>query len=142
MIDVNVKGVLYSMQAEIAHMLNNGGGSVVNMSSIAGLIGFPGHSVYAASKHAVIGLTKTAALEYGAKGVRVNAVCPAAIKTDMLDRFVQHNEAMIEQMTAMHPIGRLGEPKEIADAVVWLCSDESTFVLGQSITVDGGYTAT
>jgi NAD(P)-dependent dehydrogenase (short-subunit alcohol dehydrogenase family) len=141
MINVNVKGVLYGMQAEIAHTLQNGGGSVVNASSIAGLIGFPGHGTYAASRHAVIGLTKSAALEYGAKGVRVNAICPAAIKTEMLDRFAQNNQAAVEKMTAMHPIGRLGEPKEIADAVVWLCSDESSFVLGQSITVDGGFTA-
>lgn len=141
MMNVNVKGVFHSMQYQIQHMLGNGGGAIVNNASIAGVIGFPGHGPYVASKHAVLGLTKTAALEYGSQGVRVNAVCPAAIKTEMLDRFTGKQDEFVRQMTAMHPIGRLGEPREIADAVLWLCSDDASFVLGQGILVDGGFTA-
>jgi NAD(P)-dependent dehydrogenase (short-subunit alcohol dehydrogenase family) len=142
--DVNVKGVLLSMKHEIDYMLNHGGGAIVNNASIAGFIGFPQHGVYVASKHAVLGLTKTAALEYGAQGV-VNAVSPGGIKTDLLDRICGETEAeqqqMMEHFTGLHPIGRIGESREISGAVLWLCSDEASFMLGQSITVDGGYTA-
>jgi NAD(P)-dependent dehydrogenase (short-subunit alcohol dehydrogenase family) len=139
--NVNVKSVWYSMKCEIEYMLANGGGAIVNTSSIAGLIGFPGHAPYVASKHAVLGLTKTAALEYAKQGIRINAVCPGAIETPMLEGFTGGDSATIEYMKSLHPIGRLGKPQEIADAVVWLCSDEASFVLGQGITVDGGFTA-
>ncbi len=139
--DVNVKGVWYSMKCEIEYMLANGGGAIVNTSSIAGVIGFPGHAPYTASKHAVLGLTKTAALEYATQGIRINAVCPGAIETPMLKDFTKGDAATLEYMKSLHPIGRLGKPEEIADAVVWLCSYEASFVLGQGITVDGGFTA-
>ncbi len=139
--NVNVKGVWYSMKCEIEYMLDNGGGVIVNTASIAGLIGFPGHAPYTASKHAVLGLTKTAALEYAKQGIRINAVCPGAIETPMLEDFTGGDSSTIEYMKSLHPIGRLGKPEEIADAVVWLCSHEASFVLGQGITVDGGFTA-
>ncbi|MDJ0747132.1 MAG: SDR family oxidoreductase [Xenococcaceae cyanobacterium MO_167.B27] len=139
--NVNVKGVWYSMKCEIEHMLANGGGAIVNNSSIAGLIGYPGHAPYVASKHAVLGLTKTAALEYAKQGIRINAVCPGGIETPLLDSFTSNDNATREYIKSLHPIGRLGKPDEIADAVVWLCSDEASFVLGQGITIDGGFTA-
>jgi NAD(P)-dependent dehydrogenase (short-subunit alcohol dehydrogenase family) len=138
--DANVKGLFLSMKYEIATMLENGGGAIVNNSSIAGLIGFPGVSIYVASKHAVIGLTKSAALEVAKSNVRVNAVNPGAIQTDMFERFASSNEGIKEQMTQLHPIGRLGKPEEIADAVVFLCSDRASFITGQSLAVDGGFT--
>ncbi len=139
--NVNVKGVWYSMKCEIEHMLANGGGTIVNTSSIAGLIGYPGHAPYTASKHAVIGLTKTAALEYAKQGIRVNAVCPGAVETNLLESLAEGDSATLEYIKSLHPIGRLAKPKEIADVVVWLCSDEASFVLGQEITIDGGFTA-
>lgn len=139
--DVNVRGVFYSMKHEIAHMLEHGGGSIVNNGSIAGLIGFPTHGLYVASKHAVLGLTKSAALEYAQQGIRVNAVNPGAIETDMVLRFTDSQKEQLEQLASMHPIGRLGRADEIATAVVWVASDEASFVTGQGITVDGGFTA-
>ncbi len=141
--EVNVLGVWAAMKHQINHMVSNGGGSIINNASIAGLIGFPNFAAYVASKHAVLGLTKTAALEYGSKGIRVNAVSPGAIETPMLDRFTTQGQQdhMRDNMIQMHPIGRLGKSEEIASAVAWLCADESSFVLGQSITVDGGFTA-
>ena len=133
------------MKYEIEYMLKNGGGAIVNTASIAGLIGFPQHAMYTASKHAVLGLTKSAALEYGAKGIRINAVSPGSIKSEMLDRFAgdtqEQRQKTMEYLKSLHPIGRIGEPKEIAGAVLWLCSEEASFMLGQSITVDGGFTA-
>ncbi|WP_019508261.1 SDR family oxidoreductase [Pleurocapsa sp. PCC 7319] len=140
-INVNLKGVWYSMKCEIEQMLANGGGAIVNTSSIAGVIGYPGHAPYTASKHAVLGLTKTAALEYAQQGIRVNAVCPGAIETPLLDGLAEGDSATIDYMKSLHPIGRLGKPHEIANAVVWLCSDEASFVLGHGINVDGGFTA-
>ena len=140
-INVNVKGVWYSMKCELEYMVANGGGAIVNTSSIAGLIGYPGHAPYTASKHAVIGLTKTAALEYAKQGIRVNAVCPGATETALLKDLAAGDSATIEYMKSLHPIGRLGKPEEIANTVVWLCSDEASFILGQGITVDGGFTA-
>ena len=139
--NINVKGVWLSMKHEIPAMLKSGGGSIVNTSSIAGVIGMPGVEIYIASKHAVIGLTKSAALEFGKQGIRVNAVLPAAIDTDMFDRFVGGKADMREGLAAMHPIGRIGTAAEVADAVIWLSSAKSSFVTGHSLTVDGGFTA-
>jgi len=140
--DVNVKGVWLSMKYEIPQMLKRGGGAIVNCSSVAGLIGFPNMAPYFASKHAVIGLTKVAALEYSAQGIRINAVNPAVIDTEMVDRiaagFGMNKQA---DLVPLHPIGRLGRVEEIADAVVWLCSKKSSFVTGHSLVVDGGFTA-
>ena len=143
---INVGGVFLSMKYEIPQMLKNGGGAIVNMSSVGGLIGFPGFSLYVASKHAVLGLTKTAALEYAKSGIRINAVSPAVIETDMVDRFVGKvgvgkEGEMRQQLAAMHPIGRMGKPEEIASAVLYLCSDGASFVTGQTLAIDGGYTA-
>ena len=140
-VNVNVKGVWLSMKYEIPEMLKHGGGAIVNMSSVAGMVGFPGVGIYVASKHAVIGLTKTAALEYSKSGVRVNAVNPGAIETDMLAHVAGGNAEARAQMGAMHPIGRIGKPEEVADAVIWLCSDKASFVTGHSLLVDGGLTA-
>jgi NAD(P)-dependent dehydrogenase (short-subunit alcohol dehydrogenase family) len=140
--DTNVLGVLLAMKHEIAAMLKNGGGAIVNNASVGGLIGFPGVSVYVASKHAVLGLTKTAALEYAKQGIRVNAVSPGGIETPMLHRFTGGpGTEFFTQLGGMHPVGRLGRPEEIAEAVLWLCSDKASFVTGVSLTADGGWTA-
>ncbi len=138
--NANVRGVMNSMKYQIPAMLKSGGGAIVNNSSIAGLIGMGGMSVYCASKHAVIGLTKAAALEWGKEGVRINAVCPAAIETDMYDRFTGDDADAQAYFASLHPIGRVGQPHEIADVVLWLCSDAASFMVGQSIPVDGGFT--
>lgn len=140
-IGINVGGVLFGMKHEIPAMIRSGGGSIVNLASIAGLVGFVGAPVYVASKHAVIGLTKTAALECAGKKIRVNAVCPGAIQTEMIDRFVMGDAAAKRSLIAQHPLGRIGQPKEVADAIVWLASDEAAFVTGHCLTIDGGYTA-
>jgi len=140
-IGVNLKGVFLGMREEIPVMLEDGGGAIVNTSSIAGQVGFPEISPYAASKFGVIGLTKTAALEYGGEGVRVNAVCPGVIDTPMVEQSREDDPESIEQATAATPVGRLGEPEEIGDAAVWLCSDDASFVTGEAMTVDGGYTS-
>lgn len=143
--DVNVKGLWLSMKHQLKHMQENGGGAIVNNASIAGLIGFPGLGLYAASKHAVLGLTKSAALENAALGIRVNAVSPAVIETDMAERFLSaqpgNKEDTVAGVKAMHPIGRFGKPEEIASAVTWLCSDDASYIVGQSLTADGGFTA-
>ncbi|TPE46220.1 SDR family oxidoreductase [Pontibacter mangrovi] len=138
---VNVKGVWLCMKYEIAEMLRHGKGAIVNCSSIAGLIGFPGIPAYTASKHAVIGLTKTAALEYAQSGLRVNAICPGAIQTAMIDRFIEKNKTTRDAMVAGEPMGRFGEPGEIAEAAIWLCSDASSFTTGHALVVDGGWVA-
>jgi NAD(P)-dependent dehydrogenase (short-subunit alcohol dehydrogenase family) len=139
--DVNVKGVWLSMKYEIPRMLKQGGGAIVNCSSVAGVIGFPNVAIYIASKHAVIGLTKTAALEYSAQGIRINAVNPAVIDTEMVDRLADGLSMKKDDLVPLHPIGRLGRVEEIAEAVLWLCSAKSSFVTGHSLLVDGGFTA-
>jgi NAD(P)-dependent dehydrogenase (short-subunit alcohol dehydrogenase family) len=139
--DINVRGVWLSMKYQIPQMLKNDGGAIVNNSSIAGLIGFPGLGIYCASKHAVMGLTKGVALEYSAQRIRCNTVNPAVIDTSMSDRLADGLEMGKDDMDAMHPIGRMGEVDEVANAVVWLCSDKASFVTGTNLCVDGGYTA-
>ena len=139
--DVNVKGVWLSMKYEIPPMLERGGGAIVNCASVAGLIGFPNMSPYFASKHAVIGLTKVAALEYSAQGIRINAVNPAVIDTEMVDRISAGFGMKKDELVQFHPIGRLGRVDEIAEAVLWLCSEKSSFVAGHSLVVDGGFIA-
>lgn len=139
--NINALGVMNSMKYEIPAMIKNGGGAIVNNASIASIIGMPGMSVYAASKWAVAGLSKVAALEWSAQGVRVNAVSPAAVRTEMWDRFVGGNKEMEAQLTAAHPIGRVGIPEEIAAAVSFLCSAEAGFVTGINMPIDGGFTA-
>src|SRR5256714_7084094 len=138
---VNVKGVWLSMKYEIPRMLDQGGGAIVNCSSVAGVIGFPGLGIYVASKHAVIGLTKTAALEFSAQGIRINAVNPAVIDTEMVDRLAEGMNVKKDDLTTFHPIGRLGRVEEVAEAVLWLCSDKASFVTGHSLIIDGGFTA-
>ena len=139
--DINVKGVWLSMKYEIPPMLKRGGGAIVNCSSAAGLIGFPGFGIYVASKHAVIGLTKTAALEYSAQGIRINAVNPAVIDTEMVDRFSKAIGSSKGDLATLHPIGRIGRVEEVAETVLWLCSGRASFVTGHSLVVDGGFTA-
>ncbi|MEQ8481548.1 MAG: glucose 1-dehydrogenase [Hoeflea sp.] len=142
---VNAKGTFLCLQAEIRHMLEAGGGAIVNLSSVAGLIGFPGLSPYVASKHAVIGMTKNAALEYGKAGVRVNAVCPGGIDTRMLDSLADQASAgaqsSSQMMDPLHPLGRIGTPQEVANLIVWLCSGQASFMLGAIVPVDGGFVA-
>ena len=139
--DINVKGVWLSMKYEIPRMLEQDGGAIVNCSSVAGVIGFPGIGIYAASKHAVIGLTKTAALEYSAKGIRINAVNPGLINTQMADRLAAGIGTSKEDLAPLHAIGRIGRAEEVADAVLWLCSAKASFMTGHSLIVDGGFTA-
>jgi len=139
--DTNVKGTLLSMKHEIPAMLKQGGGAIVNMASIVGHIAFPGASVYTASKHAVVGLTQAAALEQAKSRLRINAVSAGAVQTDMMERFVGGSDEMKAAFAAMHPMGRVGTPEEIAAAVLFLCSDQASFITGQAIGVDGGFMA-
>jgi NAD(P)-dependent dehydrogenase (short-subunit alcohol dehydrogenase family) len=134
---VMLRGVYLCMKYEIPHLLAEGG-AIVNTASGAGLVGYPGQSPYVSSKHGVLGLTKSAALEYGHRGVRVNAVCPGTVLTPMVEAATQV-PGLEEQLVALHPIGRIGTPDEIAQAVLWLCSDGASFVLGHALAVDGGY---
>ena len=136
--NVNVKGVWLGMKYEIPQMIRNGGGAIVNMSSGAGVIGIPQMAIYVASKHAVLGLTKSAALEYAKSGIRINAIAPGVVETGMLERAAEDNKQFVETLKSMHPIGRIGDPEEIANAVVWLLSDKASFVLGHTLLVDGG----
>jgi NAD(P)-dependent dehydrogenase (short-subunit alcohol dehydrogenase family) len=139
--DINVWGVIASMKYEIPALLKSGGGAIVNTSSIAGHVGMAGASIYIASRHAVEGITKSVALEVAKQGIRVNAVAPAAIETDMIDRFVGKEGDMRNYFASLHPIGRMGKSQEIADAVLFLCSDAASFITGESLKVDGGFTA-
>jgi NAD(P)-dependent dehydrogenase (short-subunit alcohol dehydrogenase family) len=138
--DTNVKGTLLSMKYEIPQILRSGGGAIVNISSIVGTIGFAGASVYAASKHAVMGLTKCAALEHARNGLRINVVSPGAVVTDMFQRFTGNSEQMQAGFANMHPMGRAAQPEEVARAVLYLCSDGASFMTGQSLNLDGGFT--
>jgi len=138
---VDLRGTWICMKSEIATMLRHTGGVVVNCSSIAGLVGFEGMPAYVAAKHGVAGLTKTAALEYAQKNIRVNAVCPGVIHTAMVDRVAGNDPAALASFAAMAPMGRMGKPEEIASVVLWLCSDQAAYVTGAVIPVDGGYMA-
>ena len=136
---VNLKGVWLCMKYEIPQMVQQGGGAIVNTASLAGLVGAKRMPAYVASKHGVAGLTKTAALEYAKSGIRVNAVCPGIIHTSMVDRmFLNRRPDLEDRLAAVEPMGRLGKPEEVAEAVVWLCSDAASFVTGHTMTVDGG----
>jgi NAD(P)-dependent dehydrogenase (short-subunit alcohol dehydrogenase family) len=136
---VMLTGVYYCMKAEIPPMLERGGGAIVNTASGVGLVGYPNQAAYTASKHGVIGLTKVAALDYGARGVRVNAVCPGTAQTPMVDRALRHDPSIGAHLKSLHPIGRIGEASEVAEAAVWLCTPAASFVLGVALPVDGGY---
>jgi NAD(P)-dependent dehydrogenase (short-subunit alcohol dehydrogenase family) len=138
---VNVKGVWLCLKHELAQMMKQGGGTIVNTASVAGLVGAPKMAAYSASKHAVLGLTKSAALEYGRSNIRVNAVCPGVIRTAMFDRAVQADPKVGPAVAKLHPVGRIGEAEEVAAVVLWLCSDAASFVTGHAHTVDGGMTA-
>jgi NAD(P)-dependent dehydrogenase (short-subunit alcohol dehydrogenase family) len=138
---VNLKGVWLCMKHEVPIMLEQGGGSIVNTASVAGLVGFQGLPAYCASKGGVVQLTKTAALEYATSGIRVNAVCPGVIKTPMVERIVAGDAEAEAQFTGLEPVGRMGAPEEIAEAVVWLSSDAASFVTGHAMAVDGGFVA-
>ena len=139
--DINVWGVLNSMRHEIPVMLKNGGGAIVNNSSVAGHVGLAQVSVYIASKHAVEGLTKSIALEFAKQNIRINAVAPGVIATDMLDRFAGKEGEMRDSLTSITTVGRIGAVEEIAAAVLYLCSDDARFTTGTSLVVDGGYLA-
>jgi NAD(P)-dependent dehydrogenase (short-subunit alcohol dehydrogenase family) len=139
---VNLTGTFLCLQRELPAIVASGGGAVVNVSSAAGLMGFANLPAYVASKHGVIGLTKSVALEYARAGVRVNAVCPASIRTPMLEGFAGGDEQVLEGMGRGQPVGRLGTPEEVAAAIVWLCSDAASFVTGHAMAVDGGVLAT
>lgn len=137
-IGINLSGVFYGMHYQIPAMLNAGGGTIVNMASILGNVGFANSPAYVAAKHGVVGLTKNIALEYGAKGIRANAVGPAFIKTPLLKDM---DASTLDWLVTKHPIGRLGEPEEVAELVLWLSSSKSSFVTGSYYPVDGGYLA-
>jgi len=140
-IAINLTGVWLCMKYEILHMLKQGSGAIVNTASGAGLVGTAGMSAYVASKHGVVGLSKTAALEYAKSGIRVNSVCPGLIQTPMVERLTNAQPQLGEALIAAEPIGRTGRPEEIAESVVWLCSDAASFVTGHAMSVDGGYVA-
>lgn len=140
-IKVNLRSVWLCMKFQIPQMLEGGGGAIVNCASIAGLVGFQGSPAYVASKHAVLGLTKNAALEYAKLNIRVNAVCPGIIHTPMIDRFAHGETQVLKTFSMSEPIGRLGRPEEVAEAVIWLCSEKSSFVTGHPMVIDGGWVA-
>ena len=138
-ISINLTGVWLCMKYEIKQMLKQNGGAIVNTASVMGLVG-SGSPAYGASKHGVVGLTKSAALSYSQEGIRINAVCPGFIVTPILDPIIG-DDSLVETLNARHPIGRMGQPEEVAETVVWLCSDAASFVTGHAMAVDGGYVA-
>lgn len=144
-ININLKGIWLCMKYEIPEMVTRGGGAIVNTASVLGLVGGQLEPAYVASKHGVVGLTKAAALEYAKVGIRVNAVCPGFIRTPSADRLIGHlrhiNPAIDTQIDELHPLGRIGAPEEVARVVVWLCSDAASFVTGNAMPVDGGFSA-
>ena len=140
-IGINLKGVFLCVKYEIEQMLKNKGGCIVNMSSVVGLVADPRSGIYSASTHGVVALTKTAALNYGQQGIRVNAVAPGTIETDMITRFIANNDELKQSLIKQHPAaGRLGQAEEVASTVLWLCSPGASFIHGQTLAVDGGWT--
>lgn len=138
-VSVNLLGTMYCMKHQIGWMLGSGGGAIVNIASIAGLIGIGGLS-YTATKHAIVGMTRNVGARYLRQGVRINAICPGTVRTPMLDRLGERSPDALVQLIEDQPSGRLGEPEEIADVAYWLCSDQASYLAGQAIAVDGGYT--
>lgn len=141
-ININLTGMFYCMKHELIALKESGGGAIVNMSSVAGLGATPGGAAYVASKHAIIGMTKTAALDYAADGIRINAIAPGVVKTEMMERGIIEIPDLEAQMLAHQPIGRLGTMDEVTNAVMWLCSDAASFVTGATLPVDGAYLLT
>ena len=138
-ISINMKSIWLCMKYEIKAMLERGGGAIVNMASVVGFLGQPEMASYVAGKHAVLGLTRTAALEYVADNIRVNAVCPAIVDTPMVERFTKGDAEVVAALTAQYPMKRLLDPQEVADAVLWLCSDKASYLNGHSLVMDGGF---
>src|SRR3954454_1800624 len=139
-VSINLRSVFLCMKHQVPLMLKHGGGSIVNTSSGAGVKGFAGQAAYSAAKHGVVGLTKSAALDYAKSNIRVNAVCPGIIATPMMERFTEGTPEGRQRVIAQEPVGRMGTPEEIAEAVVWLCSDATAFVVGHALVIDGGQT--
>lgn len=141
-LNVNLTGVWLCMKYEIRQMLKNGGGALVNNASVLGISGYPNGSPYVAAKHGVVGITKSVALEYATKGIRINAVCPGFIETDLVKRSgMKENDELYDMVKSLHPMNRLGTPEEVAKATLWLCSDDASFITGHALFVDGGYLA-